>query len=137
VEIPCSSSKRMNVFGIYSTANEFYPFTTEGKIDSDFVINAFDIFAKDLSTPTVVIIDNAPIHTSNKFLAKVEEWIDSNLYVFFLPKYSPHLNLIELLWRKIKYEWIDIKAFNSWEELTQNVKTILNNIGTEFKITFK
>jgi transposase len=28
------------------------------------------------------------------------------LFVRFLPPYSPHLNLAEVLWRKLKYEWL-------------------------------
>lgn len=29
------------------------------------------------------------------------------LYIFYIPPYSPHLNIAEILWRKIKKEQID------------------------------
>jgi transposase len=28
------------------------------------------------------------------------------LVPLYLPPYSPHLNLAEVLWRKLKYEWL-------------------------------
>ncbi|WP_051786315.1 transposase [Endozoicomonas numazuensis] len=53
---------------------------------------------------TVVFVDNASIHTSHKFRAKGADWmIEKKLIVCFLPTYLPELNLIEILWRKLKY----------------------------------
>ena len=31
-------------------------------------------------------------------------WEERGLFVWFLPTYSPHLNIAEILWRKLKYE---------------------------------
>ena len=31
--------------------------------------------------------------------------------------YSPQLNLIEILWRFMKYEWIELNAYESWDSL--------------------
>jgi transposase len=33
----------------------------------------------------------------------------------FLPPYSPELNLIEILWRKMKYEWLEWHAYLDFE----------------------
>jgi DDE superfamily endonuclease len=93
VEMPCSKNKRLNVLGFYSKENEFYQFSTENKIDSEFVIEAIDTFTEQVFRPTVLVIDNASIHTSKLFMSKIEEWIEKDLYIFYLPKYSPHLNL--------------------------------------------
>jgi len=35
----------------------------------------------------------------------MEEWKEKEVYIFFLPPYSPELNLIEILWRRINYQW--------------------------------
>ncbi len=48
-------------------------------------------------------MDQASIHTSDKMMEKIEEWEKKNLEIFWLPTYSPELNLIEILWRFIKY----------------------------------
>jgi transposase len=45
---------------------------------------------------------------------KQEEWREKGLSLFFLPTYSPELNLIEILWRFIKYQWLEIDAYESW-----------------------
>lgn len=42
----------------------------------------------------VVMVDNTSIHTSHKFIAKVEGWmIEKKLIVCFLPTYSQSLTL--------------------------------------------
>ncbi|WP_420870142.1 transposase [Catalinimonas alkaloidigena] len=33
----------------------------------------------------------------------MEQWQEQDLYIFFLPKYSLHLNYIEILWRKMNW----------------------------------
>jgi len=35
----------------------------------------------------------------------------------WLPPYSPELNLIEILWRKIKYQWLPLRAYLSFNHL--------------------
>jgi len=37
---------------------------------------------------------------------KLPEWEEKDFYIFNLPTYSPHLNIIEILWRRMKYEWL-------------------------------
>ncbi|MBC6474874.1 MAG: transposase [Hormoscilla sp. GM102CHS1] len=32
---------------------------------------------------------------------------------FYLPTYSPQLNIIEILWRFIKYSWLNTDAYES------------------------
>ena len=38
------------------------------------------------------------------------------------PTYSSQLNLIEILWRFMKYEWIETQAYTSWKHLTQYIE---------------
>jgi transposase len=50
--------------------------------------------------PLIVILDNYPSHHANE----VKELADElGIQLVFLPKYSPHLNPIEPLWRELKY----------------------------------
>jgi len=44
-------------------------------------------------------------------------WEEKGFDIFYLPKYSPELNGIEILWRFIKYEWIELDAYKSWTHL--------------------
>lgn len=136
VEMPCSKSKRLNVFGIYNKNNEFYPFATENNINSEFVIASIDSFVERVLKPTVLVIDNASMHKSELFMNKLEEWMSKDLYIFYLPTYSPHLNKIETLWRKIKYEWLEVEAYTSWKNLMKNLHEIFHQIGDKFVINF-
>ncbi|CAD5934973.1 Transposase [Planktothrix agardhii] len=86
-------------------------------IDSETVIKFLDKFSEILTKPTVVVFDQASIHTSDCFLSKLSEWEQKNLKLFWLPTYSPKLNLIEILWKFIKYEWIEVDAYASWSSL--------------------
>ena len=50
--------------------------------------------------------------------------------------YSLELNLIEILWRKIKYQWLPVSAYDSFAKLKEELFEILANIGTEYRIVF-
>lgn len=79
-------------------------------------------------------MDNSPIHRSELFEAKIEKWKEEDLYIFFLPKYSPHLNPIEILWRMIKYEWLPYENINTQKELNEMLNEILTNFGKKYTI---
>ena len=87
--------------------------------------------------PTTLVIDNAPIHTSTEFQLMIPEWERQNLGLWFLPAYSPELNLIEILWKKIKYDWLPLEAYGSFGNLKEMLAHVLANIGKEFKICFQ
>ena len=76
-----------------------------------------------LERPAVVVVDNAPIHTSDDFAEQKLLWQAQDLAVKFIPPYCPEFNLIELLWRKIKYEGLPLNASkrlsgnSSWRKL--------------------
>ncbi|NJM67470.1 MAG: hypothetical protein HC851_18250 [Acaryochloris sp. RU_4_1] len=108
----------------------------EGSINSEVLIGCIDKFAETINQPTVITMDNASIHTTQRFEAKIEAWKTKQLELFFLPSYSPPLNLIEILWRFIKYEWIEVEAYSSWESLVKYVEKVLRGFGTEYIINF-
>lgn len=136
IEVPCSKSSRLNVLGFLTLDNQFEPFVFECNIDTDIVIATFDEFAKTITKKRVIIIDNAPIHTSNKFVAKIKEWEKKGLFIKFLPTYSPELNIIEIFWRFIKYEWLPFSAYSSFKQLVIEVENILSQIGDQYRIQF-
>lgn len=135
---PSSRGQRLNVFGIMSSDNELYTRTSTKSIDSALVIEAIDTFANCLqrSPISVILVDNARIHTSEEFKAKHKEWRGKGVWIFYLPTYSPHLNRIETLWRKIRYEWLLPADFASWGALKTKLEVILGNFGNEYAINF-
>jgi len=137
IEIPSSKSRRLNVLGFLTPDNQFESFSFKDSIDTDTVIAVFDHFAKqDPKTKRFVILDNAPIHTSGEFIAKIPEWEQQNLLIKYLPTYSPELNIIEILWRFIKYNWLPFSAYSSFKQLVIEVENILSKIGDQYRIQF-
>ena len=107
-----------------------------GAINSEVVIACIDDFARSLTQKTVVVVDNAKIHTSEALVAQIPKWKALGLEIFYLPVYSPQLNLIEILWRFIKYHWLPFSAYLSFSHLVSSVEDILKHFGTEYRINF-
>lgn len=129
--------KKLSIFALLSTHNRLVSYPTVQNTNAAFIIECLEDFIKKIHKPTVIIMDNAPIHRAKIMMAKRKEWEDRGLFIFFLPKYSPHLNRIEILWRKMKYEWLKPKNYKSWTTLTNAVKHILATFGTaKFTIKF-
>jgi DDE superfamily endonuclease len=129
-------SERINILGFFKRDNTFSPYMIEGKVDSEVVIACFDNFCASLTKDTVVVLDNASVHTSTTFQGKIPTWKAQGLTLKFLPKHSPELNLIEILWKHIKYYWLPFSAYLSFASLKEALENILINIGKEYHISF-
>jgi len=136
IEIPSRRSKRLNVLGFCSKQQDFHATTVQGYVDSEIVIACFDQFCDTINKKTVVVVDNASMHTSGKFKGKLEKWEENGLTVKYLPTYSPELNLIEIVWRFIKYSWLPLSAYLSFKNLKNELQKVLDSIGSEYQITF-
>lgn len=136
LELLSCMSKRLNVLGFLRKNLDFEVYISEQTINSDVVINCIDTFFLDRSEPIYIVLDNASIHTSNSMYFKSQEWEEKRIHLFYLPTYSPHLNLIEKLWKFMKYYWIEIDAYKCWNSLVGYIERVLNGIGTEYKINF-
>ena len=102
--------------------NNCIPFIFENSIDSDAAAACFSYLSENIDKKTVIILDNAPIHKSRKFLSYSSKWEEKGLFLKFLPSYSPELNLIEILWQKIKYQWLPFSAYISFSKLNSILK---------------
>jgi transposase len=136
IEIESGGKKRLNVLGFLSREHGLVAYTTEENVDGDVVIACIDAFIVDLTGKTVVVMDNSRFHTSAAVEAKIAEWQSKNLEIFYLPKYSPQLNLIEILWRFMKYEWVEWWAYKGWAYLVKYIEMIICGYGTEYEINF-
>lgn len=137
IEIPKAKSKRLNVLGFLNAKdNQLESFCFECIVDTRVVVRCFNEFSKKVSKKTIILIDNASIHTSDEFLENIEGWEKNGLFIKYLPSYSPELNLIEILWRFIKYSWLPFSAYTSFKSLVNEVENILRQFGSEYKIAF-
>jgi transposase len=49
-------------------------------------------------------------------MAKMKEGEEQDVLIYFLPPDFPELNLIEILWKRIKYQWILFDAYLSFQK---------------------
>ncbi len=117
---------------------DFYAAAFEGRIDSHVAAGCFRQFAEEKKSekPKLIVLDNAPIHRSEEFEEELAELEKCGVYVMFLPSYSPELNLIEILWKKIKYEWLPMDIYGSFKTMSEGLFEVLKGIGSKYRITF-
>jgi transposase len=134
--VKTQQSKRINALGFLNRKNNLDVYLFEKSINSDVVIACIDKFCESIEKKTVLVLDNSSIHTSNALFDKQEEWKEKGLILFFLLTYSPELNIIEILWRFIKYQWLEIDAYSSWKNLVEAVEDIFRQYGEKYIINF-
>lgn len=136
VSIPTTRGKRRNYFGLLSRDNRLHWQAFDKNVTSLDIITYLDSFAMSLKKPTVVILDNAKVHTSNALKACLAGWQERNLYLFYLPPYSPHFNIIERLWKELKAGWLRPEDYQTSETLFYAVNHCLNAVGQQLHILF-
>lgn len=134
--VPSLKEGRLNIFGMVDRNCNYHGFTTTQSINSDKFIEFVDKFSMSLDKLTVLVVDNASLHKSKKVKARFKEWNERGLYIFYLPPYSPQLNIAETVWRILKGKWISPHDYATKQGLFQTVENILSKIGTEYMIKF-
>ena len=128
------NSNRLNVLGLLRRNNDFISYVFEGNTTNDTVMYFIENFVKNMTGKNVIIMDNAKIHNMND--KKLLEWSEKGLEIVKLTPYSPELNIIEIFWRFIKYTWLEIEAYKSFEVLSNYIDNILSLVGIKYKINF-
>ncbi len=136
IELPAVKYGRMNVLGFMNRKNDLHTSMFEQSIHTGVVIACFDAFCKTIKKKTVVMLDNASIHTSEEFEDRVPHWKKQGLIINYLPTHSPELNLIEILWRRIKYDWLPFSAYQCLNAMIEALENILSHVGSKYQITF-
>ena len=134
--IEVGKGKGLNCFALLSRSNELIYQTTSQSITADFVMEQLDQLSFRLQKPTVVVLDNARVHTAAKVKACLQGWHQRGLYVFYLPPYSPHLNIVERLWKELKARWLRAKHYLTADTLFYAVTLALAAVGSQLFIQF-
>jgi transposase len=79
---------------------------------------------------------NARIREGKELKERIRFWQKRGLFIFCLPTYSPHLNIAETGWQKLKYEWLAPTDYENKERLKYAVKQALNEFGRSLRIKF-
>jgi len=133
--MPSDGHGGVNCFALLNRDNQCYAHFTEGKVTAAWISERLDTLSLSLSHPTVVVLDNATVHRK-AVKDRGAVWQERGLFVWFLPTYSPHLNITERLWRKLKYEWLRPEDYADEDTLRLAVWTTLKAVDSTLKINF-
>lgn len=136
VSVPVKTGSKVNIFGLISRSNQFHWSTTTENITAAYVIEMLDRLSWQICKDTVVVLDNASMHHARIFKERIEIWQRRGLYIFYLPPYSPHLNIAETLWRHLKKEWLYAADYVEPDTLFYAVNRCLANVGITLNINF-
>lgn len=134
--VPATPSGNLTTLGFFYEDNRFEGYLQQGAMSSAMLVKCMDDFASRLVKKTIVILDNASTHTSELFRSRLVDWRKQGLHIQYIPAYCPELNLIECLWKQIKYQWLNPLDFLTAASLREALETILAEIGTKYRITF-
>jgi len=135
VTIPSENGGGVNCFVLLARDNRLHLALTQKTMDAAFISEQLDAFSWSVVRPTVVVLDNARVH-AKAVRERGKVWQERGLFVWFLPTYSPHLNIAEVLWRKLKYEWLRPEDYADKDTLRLAVWQALTAVGSTLKIAF-
>jgi len=128
-------SQRLNVIGALLSSGRLKMAKLWHSVNGLWFFGFLMALIERVKKPMVVIPDNASIHTAKALEPYWELLKEKGMRFYFLPPYSPELNRIEILWKKMKYEWLPFKSFTP-TELEQAIDKIGAAFGSEYQLTF-
>lgn len=128
-------SQRLNVIGALLSSGRLMMAKLWHSVNGLWFFGFLMALIERVKKPMVVILDNASIHTAKALEPYWELLKEKGMRFYFLPPYSPELNRIEILWKKMKYEWLPFKSFTP-VELEQAIDNIGAGFGSEYQLTF-
>ena len=137
VFMPSTQGTGLNCFALLSRCNRCRFETTDKSINGSFIVEQLEKVSLSLERTTVIVLDNAPAHVAKPVQERLAFWQERGLFVFYLPSYSPHLNLAETLWRHLKYLWLRPQDYLETQTLFYQVRQALAAVGTLLYIHFK
>jgi len=135
--IPASQGGHVTVMGFINRKSEGKFQLMEKAPKADDILTFFDQLANDIKRKTILVLDKASIHTAGIIKEKIDQWKKKGLFLQYLPTAAPELNLIEILWRIIKYKWLTPDSYKSKNDLVSDLDTILANIGSEYRVNYQ
>lgn len=136
VYIASERGLRLNLFGMIDRNNRYLGFSTTENMTADKIADFLDRLSLSIHKDTFVVLDNATVHRCRLMKELRPIWEKRGLFLFFLPPYSPHLNIAETLWRILKGKWIRPVDYVSTDSLLYATNRALAALGSGLNINF-
>lgn len=123
-----SKKRRINILGVLDLKNfSIITTLTEKKCSTERIVEFVQKIKKKYPNQDIVIIlDNAQYNHANYTTVYAEL---SNIELFFLPPYSPNLNIIERLWKFSKKKLVHNVHYEKFEQFNDKVYEFFDNLG--------
>jgi transposase len=132
-EVPVGPQRgNVQVLGIQEEGGDIYGYLHQGKVYGSTVAEVLDDYSQRIGRPTVLILDNASVHTCNLVADHMDTWNERGLIFYFLPPHSPELNAIERLWKKLKYQILPVDCWERLSSLVASLKRVFDRHGRAF-----
>lgn len=127
-----SGRKRFNILGaINAVTHEIITVTNETYINADSICQLLQkLAALRLDIPITLILDNARYQKCQLVSDRAKEL---GIELVYLPAYSPHLNLIERLWKFIRNECLYSKYYSDFSVFKAAISHCLDTAHTDKK----
>ncbi len=127
-----SGRQRFNVLGaVDAVTKEILTVTNETYINAESVcLLLTKIAARYVGEKITIVLDNARYQKCGLVLQHAAKL---GIELLFLPSYSPHLNLIERLWRYVRKECLYSKYYPKFDGFKQAIEDCIQNAHTKHR----
>lgn len=136
--LPARRNRGITLLGILNPiSNKLNISRYQGAANAQCVIQTIDEFSRSINRKTILVLDNASIHRAKVVQQQEKIWRKRGLFLQFIPAYSPELNLIEILWKRLKHSWLKPIYYHSMDRLVEATDYILQRFGQQYSIQFQ
>lgn len=127
---------KLSIFCMADRNNKYEGFSTTENMKANKVADFIARLSLRIRKDSFIVLDNASVHRCKLMRELRPIWEKQGLFLFFLPPYSPHLNIVEMLWRILKDKRLRPIDYVSTDSLLYATNRALVAIGTKLKINF-
>ena len=136
VAAPSERAKRLNILGMIDRGNRFEGFCTSDSINAQKVVDFLEQYCFRVNKKTFIVLDNASVHRNAKIRQMRLIWEKRGLFLFYIPPYCPHLNIVETLWKVTEGKWLRSQDYTCADTLFYVTNRALAAIGADLKINY-
>lgn len=116
---------------VNAITKEVMTVTNESYINAESIcLMLLKLEALGLDVPITVVLDNARYQKCKVVFALAQAL---NIELLYLPSYSPHLNLIERLWKFVRNQCLYSKYYANFDDFKDAIDTCIDQANTTHK----
>lgn len=120
---------------VNAITKEVLTVTNESYINAESIcLMLLKLHALSLEVPITVVLDNARYQKCQVVFAMAKTL---NIELLYLPSYSPHLNLIERLWKFVRNQCLYSKYYANFDEFKGAINTCIEQANTTHKASIE